>query len=234
MAYSVIATQSRASTNGNGVTTTAINTVGSNFITVAICSYGPVADPTLTDNKSNTWNKLTTYNSGTVKTVLYWTQGANVGTSSHTFTSGGSGNYPTIHIIAFSGGTASPFIGATGKGTTSGSSITSGQPGSVSPTSNDQLFISSVNSHQNLQTSTTAVDTIDSSFTRTTSSAFTSGACFTTAMAYKIQTISNSENPTWTFPSAYQATNNYAANLACFKSDAVSTPVNSGFFFLFL
>jgi hypothetical protein len=235
MAFSLTASVTKASTNGNGTTTTATSTLGANLIVVSLSTFGGVADPVFSDNRGNPYTKLTTHNSSIAKTVIYYTAGPTISSASHTFTSGGVGNFPTIHMLAFVGATsaAGVFSSATGSVRSSpGTNIASGSTGNVNAISNDQLFISGVNSHQNLSAIGVGVNTIDSGFTVVHSSAFVPSQHLTTAIAYKIQTISNSENATWAFPSAYQPTNNYAANIAVFNPAVVSTPPNSGFFMM--
>jgi hypothetical protein len=232
MSFTLIATASRANTTINGFTTTAMSTVGSNLIVISIGSLGAAADPILTDNRGNPYTKASTsYNSFFAKTVFYYVIGSTVSSASHTFTVTGSGTYPTLHMCAFSGATSSSFVGVTGSTKyISGGSVTTGQPGAITPPENDCLLLTSINSFQN-----DVVNTIDSSYIRSgavRSTLLSGGNNLNTAMAYKIQTISNAENPTWTINGA--ATNNYAMSHICFKTNIPSTPPNSGFFLFFL
>lgn len=232
MPFILVATMSRANTTTGGFTTGTVSTVGSNLIVVAVCSYGGTTEPTLTDSRGNSYTKLTPYNSTFARTTFYYVINGTV-SGTHSFTVTGANSYPTLHMACFSGATGSSYVSATGSTQyISGGSVTSAQPGTLSPPENNCLLLTSINSYQN-----DALNTIDSSYTIT--GAFKgniqqSGVNLNTALAYKIQTASNAENPKWTLNNAGTGTNNFATNHLLFKTGAATTPPNSGFFFLFL
>lgn len=229
MPFSLIATMSRANTTISGFTTGTVSTTGANLIVVSLGSLAAAADPTLSDSRGNPYTKMTTYNSSFAKTVFYYTQGATISSGTHTFTVVGSGTYPSLHMQAFAGATSSSFVSATGSTIfISGGSVGTASAGLLTPPEDDCLLITSINSFQN-----DAVNTIVSSYIRTgaiRSTLLTGGNNLNTALAYKIQTTSNSENPTWSINGA--ATNNCAVNHILFKTNIQTPTTNSGFFFL--
>jgi hypothetical protein len=194
----LVASTSAGSTNGgNSVTTGAINTAGANLIVVSVSG----APSTLSDSKGNTWTALTTY--GGVIT-LYYCVNPTVGTG-HTFTEGGATTFAAISVMAFSGvSPSSPLDQQNGNGTVT----TSIQPGSVSPSQNNELIVTGL-----LMGPGTA--SIDSGFNTPIQTAFNGGNAYGTAMSYLVQTTAGAVNPTWSISPA-TSTTMYTA-IATFK-----------------
>lgn len=99
MAISLIAHVATGATGVSGVTTSAIDTTGANFIVVWQDSDGPSA--AITDSKGNTWSRLAAV-AATDPSLCFINYCFNptVGTG-HTFTAGSS--YPSLFVAAFSG-----------------------------------------------------------------------------------------------------------------------------------
>lgn len=189
----------------NGGTTDAIDTTGANLIVLAINQYSNVS-VTASDSKGNTWTALTARKSaGGFGTTLYYCASPSVGTG-HTFTVSGTGAYPNIGVIAVSGAAASPFD--LEEGVSAGTTSTSHQPGSLTPSEDNCLVISS-NSNGGTSLS------INSSFTASTVNN-TGGSYVGGGIAYKIQTTAGAENPTWSWTTSTVR----ASAIASFKAAA--------------
>ena len=204
MAFALVS--STLSTTGapDAVTTTGINTTGANLLIVGIACDGG-ANPTVTDSRGNTWTQLTSYVNGTNARVrLYYSSPSSVGTG-HTFTMGGTFNYGSVNVLAFSGAkTSTPADQQNGTSGFIGSSGT----GSITPTENNELIVSMISC--NGQCTPT---TIDSGFTKVFEIDFASGVSYGSAIAYKIQTTAVAVNPIWTRNTA----NGTALTIASFK-----------------
>ena len=175
---------------GNPTSTSGIDTTGATLLIAAAAYFtGGNDPPTITDNKSNTWNGLTAYATGSnSKVKIYYSFPSSVG-SSHTITSDGS--FQSIGFMAFSGLTPSFDAGKdSGNGTTSGNSI---QPGSLTPSQDNCLLISAFE----FGTNTNDISAIDSSFIAPINPEGAGSGSFRLALAYKIQTSASGENPTW-------------------------------------
>lgn len=120
------------STNSNNVTTAGINTTGANFAVLALASYQAVARPTISDSGVHTWNALTDIAiTGDARCTLFWALLTSVG-AGHTATASGTGSYPAIYWVPYSGAAASPFDQQNGD---AGSAPR--QTGNVTPTENN-------------------------------------------------------------------------------------------------
>lgn len=201
---------SAGSSTGNSVTTGSIDTSGYSalFVWIAYDDFGGVPD--LSDNKSNTWTangSPLTIRSGSaiVKGQLYFCLGATVG-SGHTFTATGSFNYPTIAVASFSGvATSSAFDSENGAG---GTSLSSLQPGSITPSVNNELVI------LGLSLNNTDTPTDPSGYTRASGTAGDAANHIGGFIDYQIQTTATATNPNWTWSTPTIA----AAGIACFKA----------------
>jgi hypothetical protein len=200
-----------SSNSGVSVSIT-LNTTGATAILIAVSNYLPnTAFNVLSDavgacsSPCNTWTQIGTQNggSGSITTVTYYgcLSGCTVG-SGHTFTytttSGSS--YPTIGVLAVSGGAATK--DQTNSAGTAGT-LTSIQTGSVTPSVNNELLFTAFSVDQFFG----GTPSIDSSFTFTGTSGIdyieqTGGQCFPLAIAYQIQTTATARNPTWTWTSS--------------------------------
>lgn len=201
-----VASTSAGSTGGATVTTSSIDTTGANLIVVAVSYYSDGVVPTLSDSKGNTWTGLTERSLSASSSVrLFYCVAPTVG-SGHTFTAARLNSYPTVSVSAFSGAAASPYDQESGAvvGTTS----TSYQPGSITPSENNCVLVTGI---ANGGTS----NTIDSSFNATSTG--NSGSNHVGGgIAYKIQTTAGAENPTW----SWTTSSSRASAMASFKAAA--------------
>lgn len=207
MAFTLIDSVIARGTNGNDVTTAAIDTTGANLIVIA----GACGDPgsVITDSKGNTWTPLTEQ-TGTsdIKARLFYAFNPTVG-SGHTFTNTQAGDWPSIAVAAYSGAATSPFDDENG---TPGSVDPSVETGQVDPTTDGQLIVTSI-SHL------VAINdqfSIDDGFTLLHQVELVSGQGLGLAFAHKIQVTAAAENPTWSWASG--SGNAYPAVIATFKS----------------
>lgn len=185
----LIASTSVRSPNGHSaVTSPAINSTGATLIVVSM-SREDVELPTLTDSQSNTWTALTEKTTGGRRLLLFYCSNPSVG-ASHTFTIGATGSnvYPTIGVGAFDA--VVDFANENGATHASGTTL---QPGAVTPTNATALVV-------------TAAQTVGSSNFFAIDSGFTvivnlNEGSFSDSMglAYKVESIITTENPTWTF-----------------------------------
>lgn len=210
MAYSLVNHVAAGSVNTNDITTAAIDTSGSDIL-IAVTSYYATGTDSVTDSKGNTWVKLNDYTNGAFNRVtISYVKSATVGTN-HTFTSSGAnGSFPAIAVAAFSGSnTSAPFDQQNG-------STSSDTPGSITPTTDNQLIISGISTLSGAG----SAPTIDSGFTVTDSHGNAASAYAGYGLAYKIQTTAAAVNPTWTDGDVFRAT-----NIASFKSSGAAPPV---------
>ncbi len=141
-AITVVSSTHAASSDGNAVTTTGINTSGADFLVLSLDAFNgilPIGNPS--DSNGNTWNNLTTHvcNGGNVSGFISYAINPTVG-SGHTFTFGANLTFPAICVAAFSGlDTATPFDGQE-NGNDNINAIT-GSTGSITPVNNDALVI---------------------------------------------------------------------------------------------
>ena len=211
-AWSVVGSASAGSTDGTNATTAGFDTTGANFI--AICLSGVTGSTAPTDNKSNTYTARTRYSSGGVGIVLYYVQAPTVG-SGHTFTISSGGSVPSIFAIALSGSDVTPFDVENGG---NGAGVTSHQPGSVTPSVDNELLISCLN-----YADTTTIS-INSSFTLPVQEPLVGGQHYGGALAYKIQTSAGAENPTWSWTNV----SSVSAGIYTFKaSSGGSSPAST-------
>jgi hypothetical protein len=183
---------SAGSTDGNDVTTSAIDTSGANFLVLVLANYSASANTVISDSKGNTWSTLTAYDEApNAKVQIYYVESPIVG-AGHTFSGTGTTDFPAIAVAAFKN------VKATGSfdqenGDASSGNFSSKQTGSVTPSFNNELLIAG--------NSTNFTDTvsINSGFTLVENVTFTVSEHLGCAMAYKIQTALNAENPEFTY-----------------------------------
>lgn len=206
--FSLLSNTSCQSSGGANCTTSAINCTGASLITAGI-SLG--SNPGgVTDSSGNTYTDGVS-TGGAVRNSI-WYVISPVVTSSMTFTSNASGNYPTLNVACWSAGTT-PIVDQHNSANTSSPTSTF-QPGSVTPTVNNELIISSI------AYDISDVSSIDSSFTITNHSAYSNSNSYGGAMAYLVQSTAASVNPTWTMTS----NNDINATILSFKTTSGSTP----------
>lgn len=194
--------------NPNNVTSGSLDTTGANLIVIALASYSSVPIPTITDSYSNSWVALNNYDGGTPPTArytLFYSINPIVGIG-HTFTASSSSGYPAVNVLAFSSTGSPSFDQENGNGLSSGTSATVGP---ITPTNNNSLIITGVNSWQ-----ANASASVNSGFTLTTSNGYFPSVTFGSAAAYLIQTTLSSVGPTWSFTGS---TNGTGVGIAVFN-----------------
>ena len=215
-AIALVAHTSAQSTGGAGaaVTTSAIDTTGSTLLVVSVSWYldggGTLA---VSDSKGNTWVQITSAifdpGSARTQTVLFYVKNPTVGTG-HTFTCGGAGTYCGIFVATFSGTDTAQNVDQHNQAGSGPGTSTTFQPGSVTPSQNNELIVSGL-----LQPSNTSQTlSIDSGFSKTDEAPLVSGNAFGGALAYFVQGTAAAINPTWTASPAA----GLAATSATFKA----------------
>jgi len=214
MAYSLIANTIKGTTNFNDVTTDAIDTTGANLIYIALSRYSLGNPETVSDSKSNTWTQVTTADpdfGGQDKVIGYYCANPTVG-SGHTFSSSGTTDLSTIQVSAWSGAASSPLDQENQNGAT-GTSI---QPGSITPSEDNELILSAYAVNVFPGTDTYSIDSGFSILDQSPGSS----AAFGLGVAYKIQTSATAVNPTWSTNGSSQ---HQAAKIISFKAAAGAT-----------
>jgi hypothetical protein len=193
--------------NGSSATTAGIDTTGAKLIVISLGWFS--GSTTLSDSKGNTWTALTSHNNtqGDYFSRLFYCVNPTVGTG-HTFT--GAASFVVIIVAAFSYTGTTPAFDVQNGVNPAASNVTTMQPGSVTPAGNNELFITSACWNSTTGTPTAS---IDSSFAITDQAQQGTNALFS-GLAYKIQTASGSENPTYTLAATIDV---WAAVIACFK-----------------
>ena len=184
----------------------AIDTTGANLIVVMSAGYN--AADLCSDNKGNSWTKLTKRGSSGV-VWCYYCLNPTVG-SGHTFSVGRNGYGNIEMIMAFSGvKNATAFDQESGRGDVNAASL---QPGSLTPAENGELLITG------LYNGDARTPTINSGFTR--EFYYADGTTQNTgAMGYLIQGTAAAINPTWSWSGSV----NSSVEMACFKAAAVAS-----------
>jgi hypothetical protein len=210
-AWALVAHTSSGSTNSTSITTSAINDVGANLLVVHVASGVLSPTYTLSDSSSNSWGSTPALHINSANGAIdTWFLVAPTVTSSQTFTVTGSGNtYPSIVVESFSG-PSSPVItlDRSSSGATSGGLQSSVQTGSITPTANNELIVTSV-SLSNSQGSTPTVDSGITQLDYMNNNSTNEGV----AAGYLIQPAAAAINPTWTWPTLDDS----AANILSFK-----------------
>jgi hypothetical protein len=216
MGWSAPLVAATGTTSSNAATTGSLDTTGCDFFALIGTSLSETTPLAITDSKSNSWNALTLYpiNSNNRSIQIHWSRPTSVGTG-HTFTGTLSGQFPGIVVMGFSGSDASPYDG-TENGNAPGGTVTTRQPGSITPSQADCLLITGAM----LDLHTGANPDIGGGFTLGAFLPFTSGQSVATGGAYLIQTTANPANPTWSWSGAQLA----AANIAAFRAAAATVP----------
>lgn len=218
MAVALVSHTSVASSGGANVTTAGINTAGATLL-VAVIGFLSAGGRTmsLTDSNSNTWSQLT-QNDGTLANQTYYAVNPTVG-AGHTFTgtNGGTTAYGSLCVAAFSGVvTTTPFDQSNGA---QNASSTTQQPGSITPSANNELVVTTLENNTPLNTLT-----INGSYSITDQVTAVGGNTVGSGLAYWVQTTATATNPTWTQSVAS------AANLVIMSFKATAAATNSNFF----
>jgi len=197
-----IATVSAGSSDGDNVTTGAIDTTGALLLVACVARVGAA---TLTDSKGNSWTALSLTSYG----GIYYSQPTSVG-SGHTFSLASTGTFPSVAVAAYAGtNTTSPFDQQSATGDTGGG--TTASTGSVTPSENNELLVAFAGGGATLSS-------IDASFTIRESVALVSSQHYACALADQIQTTITARNPTWTFSGATDG----RASIATFRAARMS------------
>lgn len=172
--------------NGDGVTSSAINTTGATLL-VAVASSTANDTETPTDSSGNTWTALTQLTSSSYRIRIYYVCGPTTG-ATHTFTAHGAGSNPKIQVSAWSGTPTSGCYDSQESGFNN-ISLTI-QPGAVTPSATGHLIITGLTVGTGATTAT-----IDSGFTVMDTA---TGTFPSASHAYKIESTTGAINPTWT------------------------------------
>jgi len=197
MAFSVVASTSKASSDGMAITTDPINTIGADLI-VLVASWVTQALAEPSDSESNTWTALTRQLNGfNGISQIFYVEAPGTG-SSHTFTFDVPGFpgltlEPWVGVIALSGRKVSgSFDQESGNKDTSG--LTSFQPGSITPSENNAIWIVGGSAHV---FGPGSIDSVDSPFSsHVLADIWDSGNSLGGIMAWEIQTTATARNPT--------------------------------------
>lgn len=205
MTYALIAHATPTSGTSSSVTTPARDTTGANLIVVFVADGNGVPSGTnLTDSAGNTWTALNSHNF--VPCRQFYCQNPTT-SASHTFTYANGSSFSGMSMQAFSGSTASPLDVQSANGDIG---VTALQPGSITPTQNDDLIVTGVAIGGNPVTFS-----IDSGFTVTDNGGIT-GTSIANGMAYLIQGTAAAVNPQWSWSGSQQA----SSTMASFKAGA--------------
>lgn len=222
MAYSLITSQSTQFGGTAPNTTAALNTsTGSPTICIVTLTFRPTEGPSLSDSAGNTWTQIATYSgAGNQSGVTIYYCNNFTRSATHTFTT--SSKFCNISIMCFTGNrTASTpqdqingqFIsGTTGNNT----------PGSITPSVNDCLVISTVMDYGGTNPTTPTGYTLIAK--GPTSTAFAWG------VAYQIQTTATATNPNW----AGSTGSNASVNVVSFLPPATTSTANPAFLLNFV
>lgn len=195
MAIALVVSTKVTPAGDSGGTSPAVDTTGANLIVVGVAS-GSGTTPTVTDSNSNTYTGLSTYTGTYNFSRLFYCLNPTVG-SGHTFTLGGGALNQTCSIAAYSGvKTSGAFDQQNGVfQNTSGTTV---QTGSITPTANGSLVITTLG----VAGAAGATDSINSSLTVEQQLTFSSGNYYGNGLADYIQPTAGAINPTWTVSSA--------------------------------
>ncbi len=180
--FALLSHISAGSPDGNTFSTGNISTLGADFLVAVFTGFGGAGAGVLSDSQMNSWNLLTEINSGGSRIVIAYVASPST-SGTHHFTLTGTA-YGSLCVAAFSGAAASPFDQENG--------ATAVQPGSVTPSQNNELIIAGYSQ----STNATPVS-VDSGFTITDQELSAGGTRLSAALAYLIQTTASAKNPTW-------------------------------------
>lgn len=222
------------STNGNGFTTSGINTTGANLIVAFVADTD--GSTTVFDSKGNTWTAVPSI--GTSPSLhMFYARAAIVG-AGHTFTTIATGKTPAIAVAAFigrdvnapldtiPGGTygvgvygvdyygSGPVSGAVSEATSGGTPVVSQAAGALTPINNFDLIVTSE------ATDAGSGFAVDSPYVIADSLPISVGNAYGIGLAFTTQGLATTTNPAWSWASPAHA----SAITASFKL-SVSAPV---------
>jgi hypothetical protein len=208
MSFTIVAATSAGSADGSSVTTAPINTTGADLIVVGASMGVGFLGVVLSDSHSNTWTALTPQSISGATNCLFYCHAPIVGTC-HTFTLTGSGNFPSMGVLAVSGSTVSPLEAQSGFST--GSTVATIQPGLLSPVAGGDLFTSSIAGNPAFGLE------IDSGFSKSTVD-WTAGLYIAGGIAWLIQGSAAAINPSWSCTGTFSGA---ATTMATFSPAAI-------------
>lgn len=177
--------------DGNGGTSSAIDTTGCDLLIVSVSSYDLTANPAVSDSKSNTWIPLTNHpvSGGDTTARIWYAKNPTVG-SGHTFTVYSTGAiYCSVSVTGWSGAhLTAPADQENGAGS---SGVTAISTGSVTPSEGNELLIAAVTADA------TGTFSIDGGFTIAGQVDYVVGHSEAGAQAYLVQTSATAANPQW-------------------------------------
>jgi hypothetical protein len=197
----------------NGNTSGSIDTTGASLLVMHVSTYSQGPDPTVSDSKGNTWTALTAQDPpvSEPRSQLFYVANPTVG-SGHTFTVAGTGIFHVTCAAAFSGAlTVSPFDQQ--NGARSDAAATSLQPGSVTPTEDNELVVTGIATGSG----SSGAYTVGSSFTKTNEAAYANSVNEGGGLAYLVQGTAAAVNPQWSWTGSALR----SATIATFKAAAV-------------
>ena len=190
---SVVVSTSITATAGttSNVTTPSANTTGSGALVVFLEDFQGTVTGTLTDNQGNTWTLAgsATYTDAVTCRLRCYICMNPTTNAAHTFNyTSGAASYPTMYVFGLSG--------TSGRDVQNGAGLaaaTSGQPGSITPTSDSALvFCAAI-------AAAGSAPTISSPYSVLGSTSFLNGVRFATMVASNTQTTATATNPTVTY-----------------------------------
>lgn len=191
MPYSYIAHAGAQSSDGNIVTTVAVDFTGADLIVLFVAHFDG-ATMTISDNQGNSYTPLTHADGSSLRGRLYYKRSPTV-SGAMTFTAQdlGGASFPSINVLGFSGSVASPFDQESGVG----SAFTTTQAtGSITPTEDNELVVTGAG----FGFEASPMLSVDGGFTITDNQPGATGQAYGGAIAYLIQTAAALANPTWT------------------------------------
>lgn len=180
---------SAASSGGGTVTSSASDFTNVKLIKLCRTAYAGITDDSVSSSPSNTWVPLTTYTDTVDVALQCWYAINPTVSSSMTFTITTSGSGPAFVALGFTGTSSSPLDqqnGSNGAVTT----ITSFQPGSITPSQINSLVTSCFGFDTALTASVSGVTLVEQRN-------YSTGNNFGIACGYIIQSSISAINPTW-------------------------------------
>lgn len=189
--FAVLGHNAYSPNGGSATTPWTLNTTGAGTIIIYAGDYIGYLPTSFSDSAGNTYSAGTAYGSNQGGRFFY--KNAPTTGSSVSFTANFSGGDTRgfYGMLVLSGGIASPLDQQNGSADDSSGSNTR-QPGSVTPTNDNQIVVTGIFCYQ-----AGAAPTISSPYTVTDAVAL-SGHIGMGGMAYSIQTSATATNPTWT------------------------------------
>lgn len=193
---------SAGSANGDNISTGPKDTTGATLIVIVVGASG---SQTPTDSKGNTWTRAVVSASFAGEAVSIWYCASPTTDSAQTFTINNVNSFAALAVYAFSGG-AGGILDKNNSGFINPPPGTTVQPGSITPTTANQLIVTGVA----FDTGTTA--TVDSGFGTVTKVNRVSGQHYGLGASFLVQNPAAAINPTWTTTSGDDS-----ASIASFK-----------------